>query len=171
MGAFHFKADKDAVLFLVGLGLPEELVEAPAAAVDAVFPIVFVQVIGLAPQGESRPAYAAGKAADGGAEKWTVMGIAVQGGIPEQQVLDAFLAGGDPEGRPGCPQGGDGEGYIPRIQGVEPNLFARGKDAEGPLAYVPLLEGIPELHFQYGPQLLHFGGHGQQILGYNPVDF
>jgi hypothetical protein len=115
IGTFQLKPDKDAIRFLIRLGLPEKLVKAPAAAVEAVLPVIFIKIAGLTVQGKGRPAYTVTDTADGGAEKRVVMGITVQGGIAQEYVIGyPGTAGGNPEPGPGGPQGGDGEGQIPR---------------------------------------------------------
>lgn len=131
VGAAEFKADKDAVPLLIGIGLPQEFVESPQPPVEGVGPVVPGKLVDRTVQGKAASPDAVGVAPDGAPQVGLVVGVPLQGGVAQEDIPGGFSPGRNDEGNQGCPEVRYGQGQFPRFQGIEVGLFPRGEEPEG----------------------------------------
>jgi hypothetical protein len=121
----QFKTDKDPIPIFIGIGLPQELIESPAAPVEGMgSTIILVQAILRTLDGKPSSSDPVSKTADGNPKIGGIMGIGFQTGISQKYILLSPVPGGNQQGSEACPESGKGQGEVPGFQGIEIYLLS-----------------------------------------------
>jgi hypothetical protein len=123
MGTFQSKAKKNSVFILVGFGLPNNPVKALPPAVETVVPIVLEKRVVLAIQGKTPVGYPVPETSDSRADIRSIVEIPVKVRVTEENIIPPAAPGRYDQRDPRPPKGTDGEGQIPRLQGVKANFL------------------------------------------------